>query len=572
MQEQRQGYDREASRPDPSASAEGTGSLPTEANSSRRGSESIELRPNRGGWNRRPLKARDARGRAPHTELEEARGEASQTALEEARAEAIELRAMLVLARETSQRQRVALGDLHQRLAEGASENETLHDLQAQVARADSESAFLKEENKRLAEKLAEQDTFLRAHSEEVAALADRLEAQERALLSSREACETERARHAKSLETLARLRHMLDGETGSLAEPIVASIEPIETAPPLVYPEATSLWRAVEAEGTHTGLPDEARVERGRPAPIVEPSSMQIHAAQSPPRAYSGPTSAHWLDERVRASFGPLGADRLADLIRGVRRIGRPARETEAHFLLLSRDVSDTAPRLAEALLASGEPDFTLHYAAHTGTLRSDAALWPIDAPIHALIAPSDPIGRPEDLDSLLRKIRPDGIICQDFLTHEVDVQPWLDRLACEVEDGCPIVFVERVGSEPAPLPEPVQEMVERIWSRMPDRYRVMPDGHLGSWSETFHASLDRPANGLYDALRERMRPELTDRFGHLALAFVDSPISRHFDPSAERDQRFLAQLAELDEHRIEAGEVPALAFIARVDPDQAD
>jgi hypothetical protein len=116
------------------------------------------------------------------------------------------------------------------------------------------------------------------------------------------------------------------------------------------------------------------------------------------------------------------------------------------------------------------------------------------------------------------------------------------------------------------------VQEMVERIWSRMPDRYRVMPDGHLGSWSETFHASLDRPANGLYDALRERMRPELTDRFGHLALAFVDSPISRHFDPSAERDQRFLAQLAELDEHRIEAGEVPALAFIARVDPDQID
>jgi hypothetical protein len=64
-------------------------------------------------------------------------------------------------------------------------------------------------------------------------------------------------------------------------------------------------------------------------------------------------------------------------------------------------------------------------------------------------------------------------------------------------------------------------------------------------------------------------MQPDLTDRFGYLALAFVDSPISRHFDPSAERDRRFLTQLADLDEHRIESGEVPALSFVARVDPN---
>jgi hypothetical protein len=59
-----------------------------------------------------------------------------------------------------------------------------------------------------------------------------------------------------------------------------------------------------------------------------------------------------------------------------------------------------------------------------------------------------------------------------------------------------------------------------------------------------------------------------MISQFGFLAEPFIASDISENFDSSAPRDLRFLRQVADLDDRKIEAGLAPALHLIALVDP----
>jgi len=60
--------------------------------------------------------------------------------------------------------------------------------------------------------------------------------------------------------------------------------------------------------------------------------------------------------------------------------------------------------------------------------------------------------------------------------------------------------------------------------------------------------------------------------QFGFLAEPFLTSTVGWNFDPAAPRDRRFLGQVADLDDRRIEAGLVPALHLVALVDPLAGD
>ena len=67
---------------------------------------------------------------------------------------------------------------------------------------------------------------------------------------------------------------------------------------------------------------------------------------------------------------------------------------------------------------------------------------------------------------------------------------------------------------------------------------------------------------------MRNRFRLGLLTQFGYLAEPFLATPIGDHFDADAARDRRFLRQVADLDDRKIEAGLVPALHWVGLVDP----
>ena len=112
--------------------------------------------------------------------------------------------------------------------------------------------------------------------------------------------------------------------------------------------------------------------------------------------------------------------------------------------------------------------------------------------------------------------------------------------------------------------------EIGDRIWQLMPERYKhaAHSDETGDSWTATFGRD-DAPApNGCLDAMRRLFEFDLVARVGYLAEPFVASGIGANFSPEAPRDRRFLAQIAEVDDRKIEAGVAPALYVVALVEP----
>ena len=112
------------------------------------------------------------------------------------------------------------------------------------------------------------------------------------------------------------------------------------------------------------------------------------------------------------------------------------------------------------------------------------------------------------------------------------------------------------------------VRTVGDRIWALLPERYAQHEGEVLATWSAAFSRVKPGCANDLFEHLRARFRPELSARFGFLIAPFLHAGIAANFDLEAPRDRRFLAQVADLDERRIEAGEAPALHAVTLVDP----
>ena len=175
-----------------------------------------------------------------------------------------------------------------------------------------------------------------------------------------------------------------------------------------------------------------------------------------------------------------------------------------------------------------------------------------------------------PEGLGFLLRTLAPAAVISRDFLTWRQDAELWLGELAAASAFGTSLLFLEETGhGEVTPSAE-VAAVGERIWELLPERYTREPAS--GTAVESFRDAFARrpapPRNELLRRLRQHFELELCAQFGFLAEAFVSGPIAACFDAGAARDQRFLKQIADLDERRLESGSASALHLIARVDP----
>ena len=449
-------------------------------------------------------------------------------------------------------------------------------------------------EKQRLEVLLEERDALLATHRSQLDKLRDRLDAQDRALDGARREYEAERTRHTVSLEILNQLRETLGGSriteacppqdsevtpsAPSLHEPHATAAAPLETRAQPILSESTSeihhalISPAEPTSETETLAPaTEASSTSSSPLPVEDaPADLPDLPA---PKELDGRTFKSWIDDQVRRHFGPIGVDRLSDLLLA------PLERRNAHkadgqsILLVGFNAARVSEQIAQELLEASAPPFILH-AADTRPTRSrrDSRL-PSDAPLYDFLTSEDAPADPAEFKALIERVQPSVVVLRDFLSREPDraaIDAWLEVLETAAKEGLAVVLAESTGLAMQEPPEEMRAIGERIWDRLPGRYtQVNSDtDSLSSWQDAFEARFAQPANALRNQSRERLRFELFAQFGFLAESFVRSPIEANFDPEAARDRRFLAQVADLDDRKIEAGIAPALHFVGRVDP----
>ena len=303
-------------------------------------------------------------------------------------------------------------------------------------------------------------------------------------------------------------------------------------------------------------GMPAEGASASGVPATWIEPIRPAVFEL--------------WQDAQIRRHLGPIGIDSFVDLAR--MPVARRARASGApiRILLIGRGAWSGAAKLASGLVQREPGAFQLHVADPFDPEAEGGWALGHENPLRDLIRPFALPSTPEALASRLAATRPDLLVSSHFLSAQADPAAWLAAFEDLPARGHALLFAERTGAPIPPRTSEIAKIGERIWARMPDRYKRRPDSDapIPSWREAFEASGAMHANGCLGALRERFGFELFARFGHLAEPFIGSGIGSRFSVGAPRDLRFLTQVADVDDRQIEAGLAPALHFVALVDP----
>ncbi|MFO0689757.1 MAG: hypothetical protein U0900_13700 [Myxococcota bacterium] len=529
-------------------------------------------------------------------------------------AELREARATLAIARETTQIQRDALARLRCALAQAASAPapapieeptallEKITRLSARVQELELDLAHRERERAQLIESLAASEREQAERTRRLAALQDRYDVQEQALEQARRQAELERHRHTEAQATLDRLRAALRGIEGpattgpeTVAGPATAEEPAASACAPANGAGSTASVRppaATSPAATHGSTPGSVApiavppiAADGTPSPTptsgshaapgttaVPPTVVVVHAGPGAVPAHErglfrAPIFECWRESQIRRHFGPLGLETTGDLLREPlarrQRAGGPA----LPILLLGAGTAARARALRDDLARKGAPRFVLHVAdpLSPGALELPLMSGLDEAP-RSHPAPEDA----DELAGLLRTVSPAVIVACDFLTTQRVVEPWLEVLSGARDAGACIVLLEETGRGAVVPGEEIEAIGQRIWELLPERYTRDPvtETPVASFRESFARRVTPPRNGLLGALRSRFALELCAQFGFLAEAFVSGPIAGCFDAEAARDRRFLEQITDLDERRVEAGSTEALHLIARIDP----
>ena len=410
--------------------------------------------------------------------------------------------------------------------------------------------------------------TRRREHDE----LKDRFDAQDRALENARSQFEQERSRNTESQDLLAQLRRALGLASvptlSSVPMGITSQTRPVSNRDDANVPASLLFADSRDADGEMHQPPAEQEIKH-----FDAPLENRAVTAFTRPPIFDA-----WQDDQIHRQFGPMGIDTIIDLLRApLARRNQSNLQPEQSILLIGRGAWRWAPTLAEGLIQNGTHSFTIHVSDPSpvgiiavGELAEDHS---IQRYLQALPFPSSP----ESLRDSLAEIRPTALVSRDFLSNEGAVEPWLDVLSTAASTGTCLLFSERTGiTQPSPPPE-IAAIGDRIWGLMPERYKDCEGVGVAvtrttTWRRAFldsdaQSTHDAPPNHLLARLRERFQLEMLAKFGFLAEPFVATPIGENFDKDATRDRKFLHQVSELDDQKIEAGIVPGLHLVAVVD-----
>jgi hypothetical protein len=493
-------------------------------------------------------------------------------------AELREAKATLAIARETTVSQRDEIARLRAALADAATSAVDVpanasapnEDERAERIELRGRISVLEAELERAALERAELHRAMAAHQQELAersrrqaALQERYDVLEQALDQTRRQAEQERRRHTEAQTLLERLRATLRGVGTDPHEAAPAAA--IAVALPAPSPAAPA--SSAPASGAATLLVATAPVAAAATSSSPGPTAPARAVPTARGAGARAPIFSFWLEEQVRRNFGPLGIDSIPDLLREpLARRGR-ANDGALRILLVGPGVAGQARDLCEALVRAGTPAFELH-VADPDARRELAPLG--DDPLREMIRRGGHPDRPETLRERLRELEPAVVVTRELLTWQADVAPWLDVLQEASAAGTALVLLEQTGLGAVTPSAELGAIGERIWELLPERYTRDPESgsKVSSFREAFAARATPPPNGLLRRLREGFELELCAQFGFLAEAFVSGPIASCFDEQQPRDQRFLKQIADVDERRLESGQAAALHLVARIDP----
>lgn len=485
-----------------------------------------------------------------------------------ARAEIRELRATLAIARDTTIGQKKEITALRRRLAEQDGLLRSLEEARSEQSRLyDQLRSNERETQTRDAERISLEQT-LAARESEIAArgaqldqLRERFDVQDRALNDARLQFEQERSRSTATQELLARLRHTLGIAHASEASSI--SMRSPAAPPDPSTAAGASAFPSEDSNFDPEWLMDEPNLqERTTQEPILEARSTT-----RPRPAIFEP----WQDDQVRRNFGPMGIDNIVDLLRAPLARRTSSAHPEQQIVLLGHGALRWATTLAEGLVQNGTAPFILHVAdpdqGEWSTVHGIAQ----ESPIRDFLCPLPFPKSPEALADSLSSLGPAALISRDFLSRIDDVTPWLDVLSEFSETGSCLLFSECTGVGPVDVPDEIKALGDRIWQLMPSRYTRIENTEscFESWHEAFCGSRTDLGNDLLSLLKSRFPLEMLAQFGFLAEPFLAHPIGSNFDSEAARDRKFLSQIADLDDRKIEAGTVPALHLVAIVDSE---
>lgn len=431
-----------------------------------------------------------------------------------------------------------------------------------------------------LEQKLEAQESALAERMSQIQELRDRLEAQDEAMHAARREYELERTRHSESLHILNTLRSMLTERPATDAPDRRESTDDLAGSPGPTRPEREHLHDAAPSAITFVSpesgptLKDYAPSEPEPTQAAATPATRDETQTDARTEAMLPPIFDAWQDDQIRRQFGPMGIESFADLLRVPLARSEGARSSEQAILLIGRGAAEAAGAIAESLVRSEIGAFQIHVADPRGEdALETGGLWS-DSPLREFVTPVAFPRDPQALEATLERLRPRAIVSRDFLTREADVAPWLACFERATARGASLVLSEGTGTAAVTPPAEVAQVGERIWELMPERYtrEAGSNRRIEHWSEAFDAREVARPNELVAGLRERFSLEMFTQFGFLAEPFLASSVGWNFDPEAPRDRRFLGQVADLDDRRIEAGLVPALHLVALVDPLASD
>lgn len=485
-------------------------------------------------------------------------------------AELREARATLAIARETTLVQRDELARLREALADArnslatrppvaeASENAReataeLAGLRDRIALLERESEQSAAERQQLLHTIAGHEDELALRARRLESLTERFEVQEQALDQARRQWDQERRRHTEAQALLERLRGALRGVEPEATERPATVLEIVH-----VDPSASTASSAQDASAQTSPTSSTTLAPTPAAESAVEPSTGPAARA---------PIFEFWRGEQIRRNFGPVGIDGVADLLRQPLEQRATRGDEPLAILVVGRGAAAFARVLAEDLMRGETTPFVLHLA---DPIASDRDRRIDEDPLRDSLRPHPAPETPAALAALLSSISPAVVLCRDFLTWQAEADPWLAALEGSRARGACLVFLEETGQgEIAPSAE-IATVGQRIWELLPERYTLDPKTgrSIARFRDAFARRPAAPRNGLLQRLRQHFELELCAQFGFLAEAFVSGPIAGCFDVRAARDQRFLKQIADLDERRLESGSATALHLVARVDP----
>ncbi|MCP4039677.1 MAG: hypothetical protein GY733_22225, partial [bacterium] len=266
------------------------------------------------------------------------------------------------------------------------------------------------------------------------------------------------------------------------------------------------------------------------------------------------------WRDGQIAKKLAPIGIASADEFFAGrIEPLFSTAPSGGLEILSLGGEDREFELRVARGLRKLGRDGFRIHFPVADPEHGDEIVRMGSQAGLDSELVPFRADAGASDLETLLFQ----AIIGDGALSRSDHLEPLVLALAEATRHGAMLAIAERTGRGGS---RAAQEMGERIWRLMPERYK---HNQLADRVETEYWR-GEPGEGdeadLLALLRTHFAFEDFATFGHLVDRFVGPEIGPNFDPADDRDRRFIEQIANLDEAKLDAGALSPLHMVARL------